>query len=123
MTDKIKTIHDKIQFADTETKKVMIVCERQLEYTPSKTVKEIQENGADLISTYEVTEWHLSQPQSEMIYEGDEYNDEHISGVEEWINAVSEKFNVTELYNEDTECKAELDNGEFINVKRDEVLA
>jgi|TARA_B100000795_G_scaffold100140_1_gene73652 hypothetical protein len=120
MTDRIKTIHDKIKFADTKTNKVMIVCERQLKYTPSKTVVEIQKNGADSIGTYEVTEWYHSQPQSEMIEEGDD--EEYVSGIEEWKAAVSEKFNVIEMYNEDAECEAELDDGEFTTVKINEVL-
>jgi hypothetical protein len=38
-------------------------------------------------------------------------------------NTIScEKFNVIEMYNEDAECEAELDDGEFTTVKINEVL-
>jgi len=116
--DKINIIYDKLIFADTKTKKVMIVCERQFKYTRSKTVAELQENDivADSISNYKVTEWYHLQPQSEMIADDDD--EQAIMGIEEWIVAVSKKFNVVELYDENAELEAELDNGEFITVNR-----
>ncbi len=122
MTDKISRYYDKIKFADAKTKKIMIVCERWLECRPPKTLAEIQENGADLISDYDVVEWNLKQNKSEMIHEGDEYDGEDLSGIEEWINAVQKKFNVVEVIDEDKMLQVELDDGEWTEIKAKDIF-
>jgi len=46
---KIWKYFEKVNFIDPKTKGVMIVCERQMECIPAKTLEEIRDYGADLI--------------------------------------------------------------------------
>ncbi len=57
-----------------------------------------------------------------MIHEGDEYDGEDLSGIEEWINAVQKKFNVVEVIDEDKMLQVELDDGEWTEIKAKDIF-
>jgi len=110
---KIWKYFEKVNFIDPKTKGVMIVCERQMECIPAKTLEEIRDYGADLIYDYEVIEWNLKQSQNDMIEEG--------NSTGEWISMIEEKFKLEQLLGKDYNLLVQFEDGSLGEIASDKI--